>query len=364
MACSSGGGTDAPGGSAGNGAAAQGGAMPGSAGSLASSGSGAVAAGATSGMGVGGALSSAGASAAGGTPSAGNGGNSVGGASGGMSGGMSGGTANPCAAVTCGTGQTCSNGACKCTTGMLCANACVDTQNDQSHCGDCMTACATGGACVSGKCVNPTCNPDTQQRSGHITTYNLATSMVACHYPTSTLPQYYGAMNEYDWNNSGVCGACVEITNGGNKLVVQITDECPFKGNEQWCKPGSHHIDLNGAAYGALGANNNPAVTWKYVPCQTTGNLKYYFDVGSQQYYLAVTPMNATNLVSKMEVIADGAYVPLTLTNYHTFELKTGAGTGALKFRLTDIYNHVVVDTATLSAGQVVQGTKQFAACP
>jgi len=334
----------------------------GAAGALAAGGS-AVSAGGAGGMSIGGSPSSAGSPASGGMSSAGSSGSSVGGASGGSSGG---GTANPCAAVTCGTGQTCSNGACKCTTGTLCSNACVDTQNDQMHCGDCMTACAADGACVAGKCVNPTCNPDTMQRSGHITTYQLATSMVACHYPTSTLPQYYGAMNEEDWKNSSVCGACVEITNSQNqkKLTVQITDECPYKGNEMWCGPGTHHIDLNGNAYSALGANNNPAITWKYVPCQTTGNLKYYFDVGSQQYYLAVTPMNATNLVSKMEVIVDGAYVPLSMTNYHTFELKTGAGTGMLKFRLTDIYNHVVVDTATLSAGQVVQGNKQFAACP
>jgi expansin (peptidoglycan-binding protein) len=190
--------------------------------------------------------------------------------------------------------------------------------------------------------------------------------MVACHYPTNTLPQYYGAMNEYDWKDSGVCGACVEVTNSQNqkKLVVQITDECPYKGNEQWCKQGSHHIDLNGAAYGALGANNNPAISWKYVPCTSTGNLKYYFDKAVQQYYLAVTPMNATNVVAKMEVQVMGVWTALTHTAYNTYELKTGAGTGALNFRLTDIYNHVVVESVMMTPDKVVDGTKQFAKCP
>ena len=163
-------------------------------------------------------------------------------------------------------------------------------------------------------------------------------------------------MNEFDWNNSGVCGACVEITNSQNqnKLVVQITDECPYKGNEQWCTQGSHHIDLNGAAYSALGANNNPAITWKYVPCTSTGNLKYYFDKASQQYYLAVTPMNAKNLVAKMEVQVKGVYTPLSHTTYNTYELTTGAGTGALTFRLTDIYNHVITESVMLSPDKVV----------
>lgn len=327
----------------------------GSAGSPVASGGGPVVSGGASGSlagapGTGGALSSVGGAATGGANSS-----------------VAGGATDPCAGVTCGTGQTCSNGTCMCTTGMLCSSSCVDTSSDQNHCGNCTTACAADGACVSGACVNPMCNPDTTQRSGHITHYSLATSMVACHYPTSTLPQNYGAMNEYDWNNSAVCGACVEITNTTNqqKLVVEITDECPYKGNEQWCFQGSHHIDLSVPAANALGAgNSNPAITWKYVPCTTTGNINFYFDKAVQQYYLAVTPLNTKNVMAKMEVQVKGVWTALTHTAYNTYELSSGAGTGDLTFRLTDIYNHVVVDTVTMQADKVVNGNKQFAACP
>ena len=275
------------------------------------------------------------------------------------------GPVDPCANVTCGTGQTCMNGACMCMMGTLCSNACVDTQADANNCGGCGTKCDTGGACVDGKCVNPKCNPDTQVYNGHVTNYSLSTSMVACHYPTDRLPTYYGAMNQYDWQESGVCGACVEITNGGKKLVVQITDECPdVPPNTQWCFQGSHHIDLNGAANNALGSGNNPAVTWKYVPCTPMGNIQFYFDQAAQQYYLAVTPMNHRNLVAKMEVKKNGAWTTLTHTNYNTYEVKDGAGTGMMTFRLTDIYNHVVVDTVTMAPGKVVDGAVQFPACP
>ncbi|HYQ29850.1 MAG TPA: expansin EXLX1 family cellulose-binding protein [Polyangiaceae bacterium] len=272
---------------------------------------------------------------------------------------------DPCATITCGAGQTCTNGACACMTGMLCSGACVDTQDDPTHCGGCTTQCAADGACVSGACVNPMCKPDTEVRNGHVTHYSLATSMVACHYPTSTLPQYYGAMNEYDWNASGVCGSCVEITNGGKKLVVQITDECPYKGNEQWCKQGSHHIDLNNAANDALGAGSNPAVTWKYVPCTPTGNIKYYFDKATKAYYLAVTPMNARNVVSKVEAQVAGKWTAMPHSAYNTYELSgIDYGTAPLKFRVTDIYNHVITETVAPAADKVVDGTKQFAACP
>jgi len=253
-----------------------------------------------------------------------------------------------------------------CKSGMLCTGSCVDTQSDPNNCGGCGTKCAADGACVSGACLNPTCKTDTMVYNGHVTNYSLATAMVACHYPTNTLPQYYGAMNQYDWADSGVCGACVEITNGGKKLVVQITDECPdVAPNTQWCFKGSHHIDLNGAANNALGAGNNPAVTWKYVNCTPTGNIKYYFDTGTKQYYLAVTPMNARNLVTKMDVQFGGKWTALKHTSYNTFELSgVDYGTGALTFRTFDTYNHVITESVTPAANKVVEGTKQFAACP
>ena len=365
-----------------SGAASSGGSSSGSAGLPAVGGAVSSGVGGTSG-GVGGSMTpvTGGSSGAGGSVTAGAGGSVASGGSGAMSGlggtGASGGTnatggsgatggssTDPCAGVTCGTGQTCSGGTCMCMSGTLCSNSCVDTTQDANNCGACNTKCDSGGACVDGKCVNPMCNPDTSVRNGHVTHYSLATSMVACHYPTNTLPQYYGAMNEYDWNTAGVCGACVEITNGGNKLVVQIVDECPYKGNEMWCYQGSHHIDLNPDASNTLNANSNPAVTWKFVSCTPTGNIKYYFDSASQQYYLAVTPMNFKNPVAKMEVKVGGSYQALTRNTSDMFELTMGAGTGSLTFRLTDIYNHIATDTVMMSPGQVVTGNAQFAACP
>ncbi len=287
-----------------------------------------------------------------------------GGASGGQ--GATGGTvSDPCATVTCGTGQTCSNGTCMCMTGTLCSGSCIDTTADANNCGMCGTKCDSAGACVDGKCVNPMCNPDTMTRSGHVTHYSLATSMVACHYQTSTLPTNYGAMNEYDWNAAAVCGACVEITNGGSKVVVEIVDQCPYKGNEQWCFQGSHHIDLNPSAAGALGASNsNPAVTWKFVSCTPPAKIKYYIDSASKTDYLAVSPMDIKNPVAKMEVKKGTAFAAMARNNSNMFEGTGGPFSGSVTLRLTDIYNHVITDTIMMSPGKTVDGTAQFPACP
>jgi expansin len=326
----------------------------GSGGSIASSGSGAVSSGGMS-VSTGGSSSGAGASAGGASSN-----------TGGLS-STGGGTTDPCAGVSCPTGQTCSNGACTCATGMACSDGCFDTQEDLNHCGNCTTKCAADGACVSGVCVNPMCKTDTEVRNGRITNYSLATSMVACHYPTNTLPMHYGAMNQYDWNESAVCGACVEITAGGKKLVVTITDECPdVEPNKQWCFKGSHHIDLNKGAKDVLDPGaNNPTVTWKYVNCTPTGNIKYYFDQGTKQYYLAVTPMNVRNVVAKMEVQVAGKWTAMPHSAHNTYVLDgVDYGTAPLKFRTTDVYNHVVTETLAPAANKVVDGTKQFAACP
>jgi expansin (peptidoglycan-binding protein) len=226
-----------------------------------------------------------------------------------------------------------------------------------------------GGAAGSGG-TGGTCTPDSNVYTGHITYYTLATSMVACHFPTSSLPQYYAAMNEYDYRNAGVCGSCIEVTNSQNqsKITVQVVDECPFIDNQQWCFNGSHHVDLNTAAYNALGANNNPQVTWRYVPCNPTvnsGNVQYYWDSGTQQYYYAVTIMNPRHELAKVEIMKNGAYVAMTRQRYNVWTDGGGAGTGPFTFRLTDKYGHQIVDAnIPMNANQIVPGHGQFPVCP
>jgi expansin (peptidoglycan-binding protein) len=50
---------------------------------------------------------------------------------------------------------------------------------------------------------------------------------------------------------------------------------------------------------------------------------------------------------------------------YNTYELSgVDYGTAALSFRTTDVYNHVIIETVAPAPDKVVDGTKQFAACP
>ena len=82
-------------------------------------------------------------------------------------------------------------------------------------------------------------------------------------------------MNTTDFNQGAVCGACVEANYNGKKVVLTIVDECPI-GSNPVCTKG--HIDLSRKAIRQLESNssleNLKGVSWKYVKCPASGNVK------------------------------------------------------------------------------------------
>jgi expansin (peptidoglycan-binding protein) len=86
---------------------------------------------------------------------------------------------------------------------------------------------------------------------------------------------YFGAMNTTDFAQGAACGACVEASYNGRKVVLTIVDECPV-GTNPLCQKG--HIDLSRKAIRQLEPNgsleNLKNVSWKYVKCPAAGNVK------------------------------------------------------------------------------------------
>ena len=86
---------------------------------------------------------------------------------------------------------------------------------------------------------------------------------------------YFGAMNTTDYQQGAACGACVEASYNGRKVVLTIVDECPITTNPL-CVKG--HIDLSRKAIRQLEPNGSlehlKGVSWKYVKCPAAGNAK------------------------------------------------------------------------------------------
>jgi expansin (peptidoglycan-binding protein) len=131
------------------------------------------------------------------------------------------------------------------------------------------------------------------------------------------------------------CGACVEITNGGNKIVATIIDECPTSSNPS-CTGG--HLDLSTQAFNALGysVGNPSGTTWKFVPCPVTGSIMVEFNGSNEVYF-----QNSTFPIKSVS----GA----TTTNYGAWHF--GSAAAGQTVTLTDSVGQTLQVTIPGSAG-------------
>lgn len=155
---------------------------------------------------------------------------------------------------------------------------------------------AGGGAGGSGNVVGQ-CKDDfwPAAQNGSVTRYDFkqGTSLPACSYVITHTGSgsdgdwdtvegistgdggYFGAMNTEDYAQGAACGACVEASYNGKKVVLTIVDECPVSSNPK-CTKG--HIDLSRKAIRQLESNGSLEdlhnVSWRYVKCPASGNAK------------------------------------------------------------------------------------------
>jgi expansin (peptidoglycan-binding protein) len=212
--------------------------------------------------------------------------------------------------------------------------------------------------------ISESCTNDTTVYDGHATWYTATGATGACLMPYDAVPQgYYAAMNEEDYRNAAACGTCVHVDYQGKSLDLMIVDECPYQGNEQWCGPGGHHLDMSPAAFSFFAPESQgvlASLTWSYVPCAVTGPLHYTFKAESSQYWVEVLVTNAPYEITKVEVEQpDGSQLALVRQTYNEWQAANGlGGPGPYTFRVTDIHSNSVVDTGIpLSPGNTVDGT-------
>ncbi|MGC4115117.1 MAG: expansin EXLX1 family cellulose-binding protein [Myxococcales bacterium] len=186
--------------------------------------------------------------------------------------------------------------------------------------------------------------------------------------------EYFGAMNTADYDQAAACGACVEVTrDGSRKVTVTIVDQCPVATNPK-CTAG--HIDLSKKAFeqvgdlseGYLGTGNGGAagvVSWRYVPCPTSGNVSLRLKEPTNVWWNQLLVQGHRTPIAKVEVQVGGAWSATERLDYNYWQINASlsASVWPLPVRVTDVQGAQVAGQVALNVAGDQLTSEQFPVC-
>ena len=166
-------------------------------------------------------------------------------------------------------------------------------------------------------------------------TYYGADGSGNCSYDPSPNDLLVAAMNDPQYNNSSVCGMCVDVTGPLGKVTVRIVDRCPE------CKSGD--LDLSQQAFVRIAnqVDGRVKISWVPVACAVSGPISFRFKEGSSQYWMAVQVRNSRLPINKIELQDGGNWITLEQQSYNYYIRATNPGPGPFTFRLTALTRKV-----------------------
>jgi len=189
-----------------------------------------------------------------------------------------------------------------------------------------------------------------------IATYYAADGTGNCSFDATPNDLMVAAMDAPEYDNSAVCGECVQLTGPNATITVRIVDQCPG------CEMG--HLDLSQQAFAMIAdvSLGRVPITWNVVTCDVTGPIAYRFKEGSSQYWTAIQVRNARLPIAKLEWMSGGSWVAVARQSYNYFVIASGVGTtGPFQVRVTASDGQELVDTLpAVVAATVVNGAGQF----
>ena len=177
--------------------------------------------------------------------------------------------------------------------------------------------------------------------TGEATYYTFADGSGNCMFPATPSDLMVGAMNQTEYDNSNICGACATVTGQSGTIDIRIVDRCPE------CAPGD--IDLSPQAFALIAPIElgRVPISWHLRPCGVTGPIEYHFKDGANQWWTAVQIRNHRNPIAQFEYqVRPGLWKVVPRVSYNYFVEGSGMGPGPYTFRVTDIFGNVLTDTA------------------
>jgi expansin len=201
-------------------------------------------------------------------------------------------------------------------------------------------SCSCGGSSGGDDDAPIPCGSTPEEHTGEAT-YYAADGSGNCSFPASPGDLLVAALNTADYDGAEACGACAEVDGPDGSVVVRIVDRCPG------CETG--HIDLSEQAFAQIAPvkAGRVDVTWRFVPCDVAGPLRYHFKDGSNAFWMGIQIRNHRHAITKLEARQpDGNWAELRRENYNYFVDKNGVGEGPAALRVTDVHGFVVEDLA------------------
>ncbi|KAF4028848.1 Lytic transglycosylase [Phytophthora infestans] len=206
----------------------------------------------------------------------------------------------------------------------------------------------------------------TRAFTGEGTTYGLTDpSGGNCNfmdYPQAAVSNFV-AINKVQWDDSMSCGRCAQVTctdpqcsgRSQESAIVYVVDQCPG------CNDGD--LDLSPTVFEAI-TGMTPSkveISWEFVTCPTSGNIKYCLKEGSNAFWAAIQPTHT--IVGVDSVTIDGKPTSMVASSFYF--LLDGISTvksdlSHLKITLTSVSGETIEDVLSFTDGNCVEGTSQF----
>ncbi|KAF4132858.1 Lytic transglycosylase [Phytophthora infestans] len=203
----------------------------------------------------------------------------------------------------------------------------------------------------------------TRAFTGEGTTYGLTDpSGGNCNfmdYPQAAVSNFV-AINKVQWDDSMSCGRCAQVTctdpqcsgRSQESAIVYVVDQCPG------CNDGD--LDLSPTVFEAI-TGMTPSkveISWEFVTCPTSGNIKYCLKEGSNAFWAAIQPTHT--IVGVDSVTIDGKPTSMVASSFYF--LLDGISTvksdlSHLKITLTSVSGETIEDVLSFTDGNCVEGT-------
>jgi expansin (peptidoglycan-binding protein) len=185
--------------------------------------------------------------------------------------------------------------------------------------------------------------------TGRATFYYVDKGRGSCGLPSSDpWDTLSAAMNNPDFHNSEVCGACAMVTGPIDSVLLRINDRCPG------CKSGD--LDLTTTAFKRIAniKSGTVPIAWHFAPCPPADSLAIHFTPKSSKWYISMQLQNHTNPIHSLEIKTDTGWQNIPRKYYNRFVVSRPPP-APWSLRIRDIMAQEWIDTTVSLTPGVLQ---------